>query len=76
MGYKMKLLKRYFPNNRLEDKLDLNIQQFSAHDLIGFANEVAHLIVNDAICSPDRVKSKDSNSCADFVDRWFNKKNN
>lgn len=37
---------------------------------IRFATHVAHNIVNDAICSPDYIKQRGSNHCAEFVNNW------
>lgn len=71
----MELLKKYFPNHRLEDKLDLNTQQFSAYDMTDFAEYIAHLIVNDAVCSSKKIKGESSNECDEFVDRWFKENN-
>lgn len=59
----MELLEDRYPNNK--------DQKFTSQDMIDFAIHIAHLIVNDAVCSSNRIKVKSSNSCAEFVEKWF-----
>jgi hypothetical protein len=41
MTKSQEILKEYFPNHRLNDKWDFELLQFSAEDMIDFANYVA-----------------------------------
>lgn len=70
----MKLLEDRYPNNRVSLKADQRLQQFTAQDMTDFAKYISHLIVNDAICSSNRIRVKSSNNCAEFVDKWFKEK--
>ncbi|AFF28082.1 gp84 [Sphingomonas phage PAU] len=55
------------------------LQEGDTMEAIGFidstilkaAKEIAHMIVNDSHCSPDRIKTPNSNNCADYVENWF-----